>query len=334
MTRVHGGGDAATDRRAGGSRTRRRRGRVPPRAHRGLARSAAPRRALAGQRPRSGTCRPRVPGGSTLCRGLSQRRGVDDARRGRSFLLQASVLGRFTAKMCDEVLERSDSGSSIEELERLNLFTTRLEQGGWFRIHSLFAEFARLHLTALDPVAATDIHPGAPPAGFSVQTSSGRCTSACRRSEGRGARRRDLDRVRRGADQERQLADARALGEDAARRADGRAARPCRGRGDGGDAHRRARARTAAFSRSRRAEPSREPGPPRRADRVDRQDGARPRHGNRGRTGDRRSGRGLLARGAGRRRSRGLADRIRPGALPRGRDRRGRKTCDGGARAS
>ena len=76
----------------------------------------------------------------------------------RSFLLRVSVLGRFTPEMCDDVLRRSDSASLVEELERLNLFTTRLEQGGWFRIHPLFAEFARFHLAALDPEAAAEIH--------------------------------------------------------------------------------------------------------------------------------------------------------------------------------
>ena len=60
----------------------------------------------------------------------------------RSFLHAAAVLGRFTAELCDGVLERSDSASMLAELERTNLFVFRLERGGWFRVHSLFAEFA------------------------------------------------------------------------------------------------------------------------------------------------------------------------------------------------
>jgi LuxR family transcriptional regulator, maltose regulon positive regulatory protein len=80
--------------------------------------------------------------------------GDDD----RQFLLQASVLGRFTAELGDAVLGRTDSGAMLAELERTNLFLIRLERGGWFRIHSLFAEFAANRLQALDPAAPTEIH--------------------------------------------------------------------------------------------------------------------------------------------------------------------------------
>lgn len=76
----------------------------------------------------------------------------------RSFLLQASVLGRFTPALCDSVLGRSDSASVLAGLERSNLFVTRLEHGGWFRIHSLFAEFGRSQLASLDVGATPAIH--------------------------------------------------------------------------------------------------------------------------------------------------------------------------------
>ena len=76
----------------------------------------------------------------------------------RAFLLHASVLGRFTAELCDGVLGRSDSSSVLAELEQSNLFVTRLEHGGWLRVHSIFAEFARFQLDALDPEAAREIH--------------------------------------------------------------------------------------------------------------------------------------------------------------------------------
>jgi LuxR family maltose regulon positive regulatory protein len=76
----------------------------------------------------------------------------------RSFLLQASVLGQFTAELCDGVLERSDSAAVLSELERLNLFVHALERGGWFRLHSMFAEFGRARLTSLEPDAAAEIH--------------------------------------------------------------------------------------------------------------------------------------------------------------------------------
>ena len=76
----------------------------------------------------------------------------------RSFLLRASVIGRFTAELCDGVLDRSDSSRVLAELEQANLFLTRLEHGGWLRIHSIFADFARFQLDALEPQAAREIH--------------------------------------------------------------------------------------------------------------------------------------------------------------------------------
>jgi LuxR family maltose regulon positive regulatory protein len=80
---------------------------------------------------------------------------LDDDRR--SFLHGAAVLGRFTPELCDGVLERTDSASVLVEFERANFFMVRLERG-WFRVHSLFAEYARAQLTLLEPEAAARIH--------------------------------------------------------------------------------------------------------------------------------------------------------------------------------
>jgi LuxR family maltose regulon positive regulatory protein len=76
----------------------------------------------------------------------------------RQFLLNASVLRRFTAELCDDVMGRTNSGALLAELEHANLFIVDLESGGWFRIHSLFAEFATSRLRALDPAAPAEIH--------------------------------------------------------------------------------------------------------------------------------------------------------------------------------
>ena len=75
-----------------------------------------------------------------------------------TFLEEVAVLGEFTAELCDDVLERTNSASRLAELEHSNLFVSRLERGGWFRIHSLFAEYARAKLALLDPDAPTRIH--------------------------------------------------------------------------------------------------------------------------------------------------------------------------------
>lgn len=76
----------------------------------------------------------------------------------RSFLLRAAVLGRFTAELCDGVLGRSDSAAMLAELERSNMFVLRLERSEWFRVHSLFAQFAATRLAAVEPGAAVEIH--------------------------------------------------------------------------------------------------------------------------------------------------------------------------------
>jgi LuxR family maltose regulon positive regulatory protein len=79
----------------------------------------------------------------------------EDARR---FLLHTSVLGQFTIDLCEAVLERDDAASVLRDLERSNLFVARLEHGGWFRVHSLFGEFAGFQLAAQEPGTVADIH--------------------------------------------------------------------------------------------------------------------------------------------------------------------------------
>ena len=77
----------------------------------------------------------------------------DDAR---SLLFHASVLGRFTPRLCDAVLGRGDSAARLTALAHNNLLLTRLDGRDWFRLHPLFAEFATLRLR--------DQHRGAPEA--------------------------------------------------------------------------------------------------------------------------------------------------------------------------
>ncbi len=76
----------------------------------------------------------------------------------RVFLEGTAVLGEFTAELCDAVFERVDSADTLAELERSNLFVSPLEHGGWYRMHALFAEFARAELASAEPSAATRIH--------------------------------------------------------------------------------------------------------------------------------------------------------------------------------
>jgi LuxR family maltose regulon positive regulatory protein len=87
----------------------------------------------------------------------------------RWFLLRASVLGHFTPELCDSVLGWSNSAATLAGLERSNLLVSRLRLaheprrrvGGrddWYRVHPLFAEFARSQLATLDPDAEIAIH--------------------------------------------------------------------------------------------------------------------------------------------------------------------------------
>ena len=76
----------------------------------------------------------------------------------RSFLLRACVLRQFTPELCDAVLGRSDSDAVLAQLESVNPFVSRLERGGGYRVHSLFAEFAEYQLGAHDAGASAVIH--------------------------------------------------------------------------------------------------------------------------------------------------------------------------------
>lgn len=70
----------------------------------------------------------------------------------RQFLLHTSVLERMSAPLCDAVCERDDSAAVLEELDRQNLFTFRLdEQRLWYRYHHLFSEFLQSRLRQIEP---------------------------------------------------------------------------------------------------------------------------------------------------------------------------------------
>ena len=73
----------------------------------------------------------------------------------QEFLLQSSVLGRFTPELCNAVLQIKTSNELIEQAERSNLFITQLDtQQEWYRFHHLFSELlsARLKKTRPDVI--------------------------------------------------------------------------------------------------------------------------------------------------------------------------------------
>ena len=67
--------------------------------------------------------------------------------RVREFIMEVSVLDRFSAPLCDHVRGSSGSAAILRDLERTNLFLMPLDDGGhWYRFHHLLAAVARSEL--------------------------------------------------------------------------------------------------------------------------------------------------------------------------------------------
>ena len=79
----------------------------------------------------------------------------------REFLVRSSVLDRLSARVCDDVLERTDSAGMIEEIDASNLFLVPLDRGEWYRYHHLFRDMLGGELDRLDPSIKPALHPRA-----------------------------------------------------------------------------------------------------------------------------------------------------------------------------
>ena len=65
----------------------------------------------------------------------------------RLFLLQTSILERFSAAVCDAVCQVNNSYIILEMLERNNMFLIALDESRqWYRYHHLFADALHIHL--------------------------------------------------------------------------------------------------------------------------------------------------------------------------------------------
>jgi len=65
----------------------------------------------------------------------------------RRFLLQTSILERFSGPLCDAITETEGSQDVIQALERENLFLVPLDsERQWYRYHHLFSELLRFKL--------------------------------------------------------------------------------------------------------------------------------------------------------------------------------------------
>jgi LuxR family maltose regulon positive regulatory protein len=76
----------------------------------------------------------------------------------RDFLYRISVLDRFSASLCDAVLDAGNSDRLIAQLRESNLFIVTLDDDRrWFRLHHLFGDFLR-HASTIDPEERRRIH--------------------------------------------------------------------------------------------------------------------------------------------------------------------------------
>ena len=77
----------------------------------------------------------------------------------RHFLLQTSILEQLCGSLCDAVTEGRDGQTTLERLERGNLFLVPLDDSrAWYRYHALFADFLRAELQHRLPDHVTDLH--------------------------------------------------------------------------------------------------------------------------------------------------------------------------------
>ena len=77
----------------------------------------------------------------------------------QTFLRQTSVLDRFSAPLCDAVLEISNSKEILQHLDEANLFLIPLDdERKWYRYHHLFADFLGQHLQEREPKNIPGLH--------------------------------------------------------------------------------------------------------------------------------------------------------------------------------
>lgn len=77
----------------------------------------------------------------------------------REFLLRTSVLEQLSGSLCDAVADTSGSASTLEELERSNLFLMPLDnRRHWYRYHHLFGEWLRHELHRTEPDVVPLLH--------------------------------------------------------------------------------------------------------------------------------------------------------------------------------
>ena len=79
--------------------------------------------------------------------------------RVQTFLLQTAILDRLAAALCNAITNRDDGQSTLEMLERANLFIVPLDnERRWYRYHRLFADLLRSRLRRAHADLAPTLH--------------------------------------------------------------------------------------------------------------------------------------------------------------------------------
>ncbi len=77
----------------------------------------------------------------------------------QSFLLETSILERFTGPLCNAVTGKNDGQGMLQQLEQANLFIIPLDnERRWYRYHHLFADLLRSRLQELKPDQVQVLH--------------------------------------------------------------------------------------------------------------------------------------------------------------------------------
>ena len=77
----------------------------------------------------------------------------------REFLLQTSILDRFSYSLCDTLLDRNDSHDIIKRLEKSNAFIVPLDtENNWYRYQHLFADLLNQKLFLKDDQFVKSLH--------------------------------------------------------------------------------------------------------------------------------------------------------------------------------
>ncbi len=77
----------------------------------------------------------------------------------QGFLLQTSILERFSASLCDFITNKKGSQKVLDRLEKTNLFIIHLDdKRQWYRYHHLFADLLRQKLQQRENLSISELH--------------------------------------------------------------------------------------------------------------------------------------------------------------------------------